>query len=84
MSSQATGIFKEARDQVTAAKKQQPPRCPRCGSRLFQESEFRGSRLLYFWECSLGCSRQFNMSGTEMSHMAGTRRIRVIRDPVPA
>lgn len=61
---------------------QQRPRCPRCGSRLFQESESRGSRLLYFWECSLGCSRRFDMEGRPLSYKAGKRRVRVIRESI--
>lgn len=63
-------------------RQQQYPMCPRCGCRLFQESEFRGSRLLYFWECSLGCSRQFDFAGKPMSYMSGERRVRVVREPV--
>jgi len=62
--------------------KQQSPRCPLCGSRLFKESEFRGNRLLYFWECSLSCSRQFGLDGKLRSHLSGERRIRVFREPV--
>jgi len=62
---------------------QQYPRCPRCGGRLFRESEFRGDRLLYFWECSLGCSRQYELDGRLRSHMVGERRVRIARELVP-
>ncbi len=61
---------------------QQRPRCPRCGGRLFRESEYRGNRLLCFWECSLGCSRQFGLDGKPMSYRAGERRVRIVRDLV--
>jgi len=63
---------------------QQSPRCPRCGGRLFRESEFRGSRLLYFWECSLGCSRQFDLAGKPLSRSPNGRRVRVAQELVPA
>jgi len=62
---------------------QQSPRCPRCGGRLFRESEFRDNRLLYFWECSLGCSRQFDLAGRPMRHSAGERRVGVLRGLAP-
>jgi len=61
---------------------QQSPRCPRCGGRLFRESEFRGNRLVYFWECSLGCSRQFGLDGKLRSHLAGERRVGMFRGPI--
>jgi len=63
---------------------QQVARCPRCGGRLFQESELRGSRRIYFWECSLGCSRQWSMEGKELSYQSGKRRVRIFREVVPA
>lgn len=63
---------------------QSHPRCPRCGSRLFQESEFRGNRFLYFWECSLGCSRQFGLDGKLLSRLMGERRVKVVGDLVTA
>jgi len=63
---------------------QQHPRCPRCGGRLFQESESRGNRLLYLWECSLGCSRQFDLMGKPISYQVGEHRVRVVRELVPA
>jgi len=62
---------------------QQRPRCPRCGGRLFREREFLGNRFLYFWECSLGCSRKFDDLGRERSYMVGARRVRVVRELVP-
>ena len=62
---------------------QRYPRCPRCGGRLFQESEFLGNRLLYFWECSLGCSRQFDEQGREQSHKARGHRVRVVGELTP-
>jgi len=61
-----------------------PPRCPRCGNRLFWERELLGDRFVYFWECSLGCSRQYDDRGRERSHVAGKRRVRVVRELVPA
>lgn len=63
---------------------QQHPRCPRCGSRLFQESDFRGGRLLYLWECSLGCSRQFEMSGGLLRPLGRERGNRAVRELAPA
>jgi len=63
---------------------QQYPVCPRCGGRLFRESEFRGSRPTYFWECSLGCSRQFGLDGRPLSNRAGERRVRIVREPLVA
>ena len=62
---------------------QQSPRCPRCGGRLFRESDSLGNRLLYFWECSLGCSRQFGMDGKLRGHVVGERRVRIVRELVP-
>ena len=62
---------------------QQSTRCPRCRGRLFQESESLGNRLLYFWECSLGCSRQFGMDGKLRCHVVGERRVRIVRELVP-
>ena len=56
---------------------QQHPRCPRCGGRLFREGDYRGNRLLYFWECSLGCSRQFGLDGSLISYKTGERRVRI-------
>jgi len=62
---------------------QQRPRCPRCESRLFLESEFQGRRLLYFWECSLGCSRQWGLDGKPLSYQMGERRVRVVHELAP-
>ena len=59
---------------------QQYPRCPKCGSRLFQESEYLGDRLFYFWECSLGCSRQYTLDGKSLSYKAGEHRVRIVRE----
>lgn len=39
------------------------PRCPRCDGRLFLGSEVRGRRSISYWECSLGCNRQFDLGG---------------------
>ena len=47
---------------------QRHPRCPRCGGRLFLERELLGNRLLYFWECSLGCSRQWGQDGKPLGY----------------
>ena len=55
------------------------PRCPRCESRLFLESEYRGSQLLYFWECSVGCSRQWSMDLLPRTKVAGEYRTRAGR-----
>ncbi len=60
------------------------PRCPRCGGRLFLGSEFQGRRLLYFWECSLGCSRQFDMNVRLIAHSPVARRDSPSRELVPA
>ena len=57
-----------------------PPSCSRCGSRLFLESEYRGWRLRYFWEYSLGCSREFNLDGSLIAYPAGARRVRVVKN----
>ena len=62
---------------------QQHPRCPRCGGRLFRENEYRGKRLFHFWECSLGCSRQWSLDGKPISYQAGERRVRIVRELVP-
>jgi len=61
---------------------QYPPRCPRCGSRLFRENESQGGRLHSFWECSLGCSRQWDDRGQEVSYLVDKQRVRVFREPV--
>ena len=37
-------------------------RCPRCGGRLFLESDYLGLRLQYYMGC-LNCARQFELSG---------------------
>lgn len=58
----------------TAMSDQQRPRCPRCGNRLFHESDYLNNRFVYFWECSLGCSRQFDLDGKPLSRMVGERR----------
>ena len=62
------------------------PRCPRCGGRLFRESDVRGNRLFYFWECSLGCSRRWDLELKPMIYapMEDSRgRVRrVVREPV--
>ena len=59
--------------------------CPVCGEyggRMFQDSEYRGQRLFYFWEC-LNCARQFDLSGRTMSYRVGKYRVR-ISEPVLA
>ena len=61
---------------------QYSPRCPRCEGRLFMDSEFQGRRLLYYWECSLGCSRQWDLNGKPRSYIVSGRRVRVFREPV--
>ena len=76
------GVVDLNKKEETMSNQQQRPRCPRCEGRLFRESEFRGNHLLYFWECSLGCSRQFSQDGKLMSRMAGERRVRVVRELV--
>ena len=53
------------------------PRCSRCGGRLFLSSEYQGRRLNYFWECSVGCSRQFRLDGTPVAYRAGESRVAV-------
>ena len=58
------------------------PRCPRCNGRLFMESEYIGSRLECFWECSVGCNRQFEMDGKPRSHAPRERRTKVVELPV--
>ena len=63
---------------------QRSPRCPNCGGRLFVDSEFRGNRRIYFYECSLGCARQFDMAGRPRCHAVGERRVRVVREVVRA
>ena len=60
--------------------RQQSPRCPRCGGRLFEEREFLGRRPFYFWECSLGCSRSFYLDGSPMAS-AGKAREKRVRCP---
>ncbi len=62
---------------------QQSPRCPQCDGRLFQESEPRGNRLIHFWECSLGCSRQYGSDGRLMSRLVGERRVSIVRELIP-
>lgn len=57
-----------------------PPRCPRCEGRLFLESESQGRRLLYFWECSLGCSRQWGLNGKPLCYEPGERGVKVVRE----
>ena len=62
--------------------RQQSPRCPRCGGRLFKEREFLGRRPFYFWECSLGCSRQWDLNMMPFSFKGETRPVRVVRELV--
>lgn len=64
------------------SEQQRSPRCPNCGGRLFVDSEFHGNRRIYFYECSLGCSRQFDMAGRLRRHAVGERRARVVREVV--
>jgi len=59
-------------------------RCPRCGGQLFLESESLGNHTNYLWECSLGCSRQFRLDGNPVSYMAAKRRVKVVRELIPA
>ena len=61
---------------------QQIPRCPKCGGRLFLESEHWGNRLLYFWECSLGCSRQFELGSKLLRYKAEKHCAQVVRETV--
>ncbi len=37
--------------------------CPRCGGRLFLGQDTDSRRLCYIWECQLGCSRRYSISG---------------------
>ena len=53
----------------------QSPRCPRCGGRLFLDSEFRGRRLFYFWECSLGCSRRWGLGSLPQTCLDSERLV---------
>lgn len=51
-----------------------PPPCPRCGSRLFLESDFKNGRLFYFWHCDLGCARSFGLDGNLLVNPIGTKQ----------
>ena len=62
---------------------QQHSRCPRCGSRLFLESEVLGNRLLFFRECSLGCSRQWGLDGKPVRRNAGEHQAKIAGSMVP-
>jgi len=55
------------------------PSCSRCGSRLFLDSEVRGRRLIYLWDCAIGCSRQFYLDGRLVA-----RQPRAVRELVTA
>ena len=36
--------------------------CPRCGGRLFLETEYLGRRLSYYWNC-VNCARNYTLAG---------------------
>ena len=36
------------------------PGCPACGGRLFLTDEYVMGLVVWFWECSLGCSMQYH------------------------
>jgi len=37
--------------------------CPRCGGRLFVETDYDDERLYYFLECSIGCGTMISLNG---------------------
>lgn len=47
---------------------QKAPECPMCGGRLFLTDEYVMGRVVWFWECSLGCSMQYQLDGTPVAH----------------
>jgi len=51
------------------------PKCPRCGNRLFLESEFYRGGFVKFWACSVGCSREWGLDGLPRVRRVGERRI---------
>ena len=69
--------------QVSRSRPPVAPRCSHCGNRLFLESELRGRRLHYYWECLMGCSRQFNLDGSLVAYPAPTRTAPAVRELVP-
>ncbi len=66
--------------------KPKAPTCPHCGGRLFLESEYPGGQPPFYWQCMVGCSRQYSLDGTTpIAHHNGKKpRRHVPQRPLPS
>lgn len=62
------------------------PECPRCGGRLYLERDRWVPGRPFYWDCSLGCSRQFHLSGEPIRKPAPVVSVggTLVRSLVPA